>query len=81
MPMLQILNVIRVCYAFTNIISLQEELVDATGFEVQFIPTLASNNWTPNPAWDGNMSLSSLESAPVLSVVGDTSVTVCELIF
>ena len=63
---------------FTNIISLQEELIDATRFEVQFIPTLASNNWMPNLAWDGNMSLSSLESAPVLSVAGDTSVTVCK---
>ena len=50
----------------------------STGFETQFIPTLVNNNWMPNPAWDGNMSLSSLESAPVLSVVGDTSVMVCK---
>ena len=53
--------------------------MDTTGFEVQFIPTLVNNNSMPNPAWDGNMPLSSLESAPVLSVVGDTSATVCNL--
>ena len=64
-------------YAFTNIF-LQGDLMHSTGFEAQFIPTLVNNNWMPNPAWDGNMSLSSLESAPVLSVVGDTSVMVCK---
>ena len=56
---------------------LQEEVSnDTTVFVVQFTPTLADVR-TANPAWDGNMPLSSLESAPVLSVVGDTSVTVC----
>ena len=75
-----LLYIIRVRCAFANIISLQEELMYTTGFEVQFIPTLASNNWTPNSAWDGNMSLSSLESAPVLSVVGDTFITVCKFL-
>ena len=54
--------------------------MDTIGFQVQFIPMLVNNNLTPNPAWDGNMSLSSLESAPVLSVVGDTSVMVCKII-
>ena len=57
--------------------SLQEELTHNARFEVQFVPTPINNNWTPNPAWDGNMSASSLESALVLSVVGDTSVMVC----
>ena len=66
-------------YAFTNVISLQEEVMDATGFHVQFIPTLVNSNLTPNPAWDGNMSLSSLESAPVLNVVGDASAMVCKI--
>ena len=46
------------------------------GFEVEFMPTLV-NDRTSNPAWDGNMPLSSLESAPVLSVVGNEPVQVC----
>ena len=54
--------------------------MDGTEFKVQFIPTLVNNNSTPNPAWDGNMLLSSLESAPVLSVVGETFITVCKII-
>ena len=48
----------------------------AQGFEVEFTPTLV-NNRTSNPAWDGNMPLSSLESAPVLSVAGNEPVQVC----
>ena len=48
---------------------------NTTAFVVQFIPTLVGNR-TANPVWDGNMSLTSLESAPVLSVIGDTTALV-----
>ena len=47
-----------------------------TAFVVKFTPRLV-NSRSPNPAWDGNMPLSPLDSAPVLSVVGKTSAMVC----
>ena len=50
----------------------------AQGFEVEFMPTLV-NNRTSNPAWDGNMPLSSLESAPVLSVVENEPYTIVQV--
>lgn len=42
---------------------------------VQFTPTLLQSR-TKDPGWDGNMQLDSLSSAPVLSVIGRTSVMV-----
>ena len=52
-----------------------EEPSNTTAFVVKFIPALV-NSRTVNPTWDGNMSLTSLESAPVLSVIGDTTTLV-----
>ena len=55
----------------------EEEVSNVTkGFVIQFTPTLV-NTRTPNPAWNGNMPLSSLESFPILSVIGETSTMVC----
>ena len=51
---------------------------NTTVFVVQFIPAPV-NNRIVNSAWNGNMSLTSLESAPVLSVIGDTSAMVCKI--
>ena len=62
-------------YLFLIFYPQEEVSINTTAYEVQFIPSLV-NARIANPAWDGNMPLSSLESAPVLSVVGDTSVMV-----
>lgn len=66
-------------YVFIMVVPyiLQEEVsIDTTTFIVQFTPTL-TNSRTPNPAWDGNMTLSPLNSVPVLSIIGNTSTMVC----
>ena len=66
-----------VCFKWFSSLILQEEPSNlTTAFVVQFTPTLV-NTRTPDPAWNGNMSLTPLNSTPVLSVVGETSAMVC----
>ena len=66
-----------VCFKWFSSLILQEEPSNlTTAFVVQFTPTLV-NTRTPDPAWNGNMSLTPLNSVPVLSVVGGTSAMVC----
>ena len=47
---------------------------------MQFTPRLVDNR-TPDPNWNGNMALNSLQDAPVLSLVGETVATVSEVEF
>ena len=60
----------------SSIFDIQDEPESITSpFTVQFIPTVVDTR-VQNNNWDGNMTVKSLDSAPVLFTVGDTAVIV-----
>ena len=61
------MNISLMCFLLFDI---QNQLITSP-FTVQFTPTLIETRM-PDSNWDGNMPVNSLDSAPVLFIVGDT---------